>query len=156
MRTHTHVCVCACVPVQPFAERLSKFFHEGLLCAAPHPAPPTAASLAAELRCGAAALLCHARSLPTELPARLQRLGAELQRLGLGLDSVESAMRRAELPARLDRLRLGLEWAWRLRLRLLPGLVRSRDGLSSASARLLDVQTPTWLRMWARARTKAA
>ena len=144
--THAHTCTrMNCVPVQPFAKRLDKFFHDGLLRAAPRPAPPTPASLAEELRSAGAALLCHARSLPTELPARLLRLGSELKRLGLDLESIESGMLRAGLPARLWRIRVGLER--RLSLTL--------DGLRTVSARLLAVQTPTWLRLWARARSKA-
>jgi hypothetical protein len=133
------------VPVQPFAKRLDKFFHEGLLRAAPRAAPPTAASVAEELRSAGAVLLCHARSLPAELPARLLRLVSELKRMGLDLESIESGMPRAWLPARLWRLCVFLDW--RLSLTL--------DGLRTVSARLLPVQTPTWLRLWARARTKA-
>ena len=135
----------AVVPVQPFAKRLDKFFHEGLLRAAPRPAPPTGASIAEELRHIQAALLRHARTLPTELPAQLLRLRAELKRVGLDLESIESGIHRAGLPARLWRMRDGLER--RLSLTL--------DGLRTASARLLAVQTPTWLRLWTRASTKA-
>ena len=87
----------------------------------------------------------HARTLPTELPAQLLRLRAELKRVGLDLDSIESGIHRAGLPARLWRMRDGLER--RLSLTL--------DGLRTASARLLAVQTPTWLRLWTRASTKA-
>ena len=152
--THAHTGAHTCtrvylVPVQPFAKRLDKFFHEGLLRAAPRPAPPTTASLAEELRIAGAALLCHARSLPTELPARLLSLGSELKRLGLDLESIESGMLRAGLPARLWRMRVGLER--RLSLTL--------DGLRTVSAQLLavgEVVAPTWLRLWARARTKGA
>ena len=99
----------------------------------------------AALRCAGAELLRHARSLPTELPARLQRLRAELRRVGLDLEAIESGMHRAGLPARLWRMRDGLE-RW---------LSLTLDGLRTASARLLAVQTPTWLRLWARASTKA-
>ena len=144
--THAHTGTrMHCVPVQPFAKRLDKFFHDGLLRAAPRPAPPTAASLAEELHSAGGALLCHARSLLAELPARLLRLGSELKRLGLDPESIESGMLRAGLPARLWRIRVGLE----RRLSLTLG------GLRTVSARLLAVQTPTWLRLWARARTKA-
>ena len=130
--------------MKPFASRLDKFFHEALLRAAPRPAPPTAASLAAELRRGGATLLYHAHSLLAELPTRLLRLGSELQRLGLDLESIESE---SGQPARLWRMRVGLER--RLSLSLV--------GLREVSARLLDFQTPTWLRLClsARARTKA-
>ena len=148
--THAHTCTrMHRVPVQPFAKRLDKFFHDGLLRAAPRPAPPTPASLAEELRSAGGALLCHARSLPAELPARLLRLGSELKRLGLDLESIESGMLRAGLPARLWRMRVGLER--RLSLTL--------DGLRTVSAQLLavgEVVAPTWLRLWARARTKGA
>ena len=133
------------VPVQPFAKRLDKFFHDGLLRAAPRPAPPTAASLAEELRSAGAAMLCHARNLPAELPARLLRLGSELKRLWLDLESIQSGMLRAGLPTRLWRIRVGLER--RLSLFL--------DGLRTIVRRMLATQTPTWLRLWARARTKA-